>query len=172
MNQIKVAASSRRSPGKDRADQARGDDARIFLENIDKVKITEFASTQIFRIIDAVELHGGQLVVDTNLTKQHSSISFGDMIAIRVRRLCNPQEFGFCKQTQISLSSPDQAMATTRQIKILTVDDHPILRKGIASIIQGEKDIVVVGQQERLHIARDITRDIESVSLRAIPVKG
>ena len=37
-------------------------------------------------------------------------------------------------------------MATARQIKILTVDDHPILREGIASIIQGEKDMVVVGE--------------------------
>ena len=37
-------------------------------------------------------------------------------------------------------------MATPRQITILTVDDHPILREGIAAVIQGEQDMIVVGE--------------------------
>ena len=37
-------------------------------------------------------------------------------------------------------------MVMTKQIRILTVDDHPILREGIAAIIRGEKDMVVVGE--------------------------
>ena len=37
-------------------------------------------------------------------------------------------------------------MLTTKQIKILTVDDHPLLRQGIAAVIQGEKDMVIVGE--------------------------
>ena len=37
-------------------------------------------------------------------------------------------------------------MLTTKQIKILTVDDHPLLRQGIAAVIQGEKDMLIVGE--------------------------
>jgi DNA-binding NarL/FixJ family response regulator len=33
-----------------------------------------------------------------------------------------------------------------RQIKVLTVDDHPLLREGIAAVIQGEADMSVVGE--------------------------
>jgi DNA-binding NarL/FixJ family response regulator len=36
-------------------------------------------------------------------------------------------------------------MLTLRQIKVLTVDDHPLLRQGIAAVIQGEKDMLIVG---------------------------
>ena len=31
-------------------------------------------------------------------------------------------------------------------IKILTVDDHPLLREGIAAVVQGEKDIILVAE--------------------------
>jgi DNA-binding NarL/FixJ family response regulator len=37
-------------------------------------------------------------------------------------------------------------MLTMKQIKILTVDDHPLLRQGIAAVIQGERDMLVVGE--------------------------
>jgi DNA-binding NarL/FixJ family response regulator len=37
-------------------------------------------------------------------------------------------------------------MLTVKQIKILTVDDHPLLRQGIAAVIQGEKDMLIVGE--------------------------
>jgi len=37
-------------------------------------------------------------------------------------------------------------MMATRQIKILTVDDHPLLREGIAAVIHGEEDMFIVGE--------------------------
>jgi DNA-binding NarL/FixJ family response regulator len=37
-------------------------------------------------------------------------------------------------------------MLTAKQIKILTVDDHPLLRQGISAVIQGEKDMLIVGE--------------------------
>lgn len=37
-------------------------------------------------------------------------------------------------------------MNTSRQIRILTVDDHPVLREGIAAIVAGEPDMVVVAE--------------------------
>ena len=37
-------------------------------------------------------------------------------------------------------------MSGLKQIRILTADDHPLLREGIVSVIQEEKDMLVVGQ--------------------------
>ena len=37
-------------------------------------------------------------------------------------------------------------MTGTPQIRVLMVDDHPILRSGIAAVIQGEEDILLVGE--------------------------
>jgi DNA-binding NarL/FixJ family response regulator len=34
----------------------------------------------------------------------------------------------------------------SEKIKVLIVDDHPLMREGIAAVIQGEKDIVVVAE--------------------------
>jgi len=67
-------------------------------------------------------------------------------------------------------------MATTRQIKILTVDDHPILREGIASIIQGEKDMVVVGEasngREAIEVFRSKRPDVTLMDLQMPDVNG
>jgi DNA-binding NarL/FixJ family response regulator len=67
-------------------------------------------------------------------------------------------------------------MATARQIKILTVDDHPILREGIASIIQGEKDMVVVGEasngREAIEVFRSKRPDVTLMDLQMPDVNG
>jgi len=67
-------------------------------------------------------------------------------------------------------------MVITRQIKILTVDDHPILREGIASIIQGEKDMVVVGEaangREAIEVFRNKRPDVTLMDLQMPDVNG
>jgi DNA-binding NarL/FixJ family response regulator len=37
-------------------------------------------------------------------------------------------------------------VTTTNQIRVLTVDDHPLMRSGIAAVIEGKEDIMVVGE--------------------------
>jgi DNA-binding NarL/FixJ family response regulator len=39
-----------------------------------------------------------------------------------------------------------KTMSITHKITVLTVDDHPLLRSGIAAVIEGEEDIMVVGE--------------------------
>ena len=67
-------------------------------------------------------------------------------------------------------------MMTTRQIKILTVDDHPLLREGIASIIQGEKDMVVVGEaangREAIEMFRSKRPDVTLMDLQMPDLNG
>jgi len=67
-------------------------------------------------------------------------------------------------------------MVITRQIKILTVDDHPILREGIASIIQGEKDMVVVAEasngREAIEVFRSKRPDVTLMDLQMPDMNG
>ena len=67
-------------------------------------------------------------------------------------------------------------MVTTSQIKILTVDDHPILREGIASIIQGEKDMVVVAEasngREAIEVFRSKRPDVTLMDLQMPSLNG
>src|ERR1700744_3574376 len=37
---------------------------------------------------------------------------------------------------------------TQKQIRILTVDDHPLLREGIAAVVQMQPDMTIVGEAE------------------------
>ncbi len=37
-------------------------------------------------------------------------------------------------------------MSAKRIIRVLTVDDHPLLRSGIAAVLEGQEDIMVVGE--------------------------
>src|ERR1700685_4696837 len=37
-------------------------------------------------------------------------------------------------------------MSAKPKIRVLTVDDHPLLRSGIAAVLEGEEDILVVGE--------------------------
>ena len=67
-------------------------------------------------------------------------------------------------------------MVTTKQIKILTVDDHPILREGIASIIHGEKDMVVMGEasngRDAIEIFRGKRPDVTLMDLQMPDLNG
>jgi hypothetical protein len=72
----------------------RGFKPRVFLEEIDKIKPSEFAIHQIFRIFDALDRHKGQLVIDTNLGKQFMDV-YGEPIARRVKENCHVKEYGF-----------------------------------------------------------------------------
>src|SRR5262249_35837013 len=67
-------------------------------------------------------------------------------------------------------------MTTPRQITILTVDDHPILREGIAAVIQGEKDMMVVGEasngREAIEMFRAKRPDVTLMDLQMPDLNG
>ena len=67
-------------------------------------------------------------------------------------------------------------MSTIRQIKILTVDDHPLLRQGIAGVIQGEKDMLVVAEaangREAIEMFRSRRPDVTLMDLQMPDMNG
>ena len=67
-------------------------------------------------------------------------------------------------------------MPTMKQIKILTVDDHPLLRQGIAGVIEGEKDMLIVGEaangREAIEIFRSRRPDVTLMDLQMPDVNG
>jgi hypothetical protein len=68
---------------------------RVFLEEIDKVKPSEFAINQIFRLLDVIDRNQCQLVIDTNLSRQLFLDTFGEPIYRRVKENCRVKEWGF-----------------------------------------------------------------------------
>jgi DNA-binding NarL/FixJ family response regulator len=67
-------------------------------------------------------------------------------------------------------------MNSNSQIRILTVDDHPVLRRGIAAILEGEPDIVVVGEasngREAIALFRTHLPDITLMDLQMPEMNG
>ena len=67
-------------------------------------------------------------------------------------------------RSQNSAISPDPAAPDRTRIRILSLDSHPLIREGIAKIISGEPDMVLVSQastvQEAIQQYREHRPDI------------
>jgi DNA-binding NarL/FixJ family response regulator len=61
-------------------------------------------------------------------------------------------------------------------IRILTVDDHPLLQEGIAAVIEGEEDMTLVGQacggREGIECYRSLQPDVTLMDLRMPDISG
>jgi hypothetical protein len=82
----------------DKMEKARRDGftPRVFLEEIDKIKEgSEWNTNQLFMLLNAVDKHKGQLVLDTNLSRRQFLDRFGEPIYRRVKENCNMREYGF-----------------------------------------------------------------------------
>ncbi|MGY2736673.1 response regulator [Sphingomonas sp. UYP23] len=62
------------------------------------------------------------------------------------------------------------------RIQVLTVDDHPLLRDGIAAIITGQADMVVTGEAsngaEALEKFRELRPDVTLMDLQMPRLNG
>ena len=62
------------------------------------------------------------------------------------------------------------------EIRVLAVDDHPLLREGIAAVIQDERDIVLIGQacngQEAIDKFRSHRPDVTLMDLQMPGMNG
>jgi len=67
-------------------------------------------------------------------------------------------------------------MATLAQIRILTVDDHPLLLEGLATVIQSQPDMVLIGQASNCRDAiqqfRKVQPDVTLMDLRLPDMSG
>jgi DNA-binding NarL/FixJ family response regulator len=61
-------------------------------------------------------------------------------------------------------------------IRVLTVDDHPLMRDGIAAVLSGEPDITLVGEaangKEALELFRVLRPDVTLMDLQMPEMKG
>jgi DNA-binding NarL/FixJ family response regulator len=64
----------------------------------------------------------------------------------------------------------------TRQIRVLVVDDHPFLREGIAAAINGQNDMVLVGEatsgREALESFRHLRPDVTLMDIQMPGMSG
>jgi DNA-binding NarL/FixJ family response regulator len=67
-------------------------------------------------------------------------------------------------------------MTESAQIRVLSVDDHPLLREGIATIINNQPDMVLVSQAtngaEAIQYHRDYRPDVTLMDLRLPDLSG
>lgn len=67
-------------------------------------------------------------------------------------------------------------MSALKQLRVFTVDDHPLLREGIAALIQAEKDMLVVGEasngREAIEKFRSLRPDVTLMDLQMPIMNG
>jgi DNA-binding NarL/FixJ family response regulator len=67
-------------------------------------------------------------------------------------------------------------MSEQRQIRVFSVDDHPLLRQGIAAVINNETDMVMVAQastgREAIQMFREHRPDVTLMDLRMPDLSG
>ena len=67
-------------------------------------------------------------------------------------------------------------MSELRQIRVLSVDDHPLLRQGITAIIDSQPDMIMVGQastgREAIQQFREHRPDVTLMDLRLPDISG
>ena len=71
-----------------------------------------------------------------------------------------------------TLSLSEQTTATTRKT-VLVIDDHPLLRQGLAMLINQQKDMQVCGEAEDVHAAMQwIAQKKPDIVILDISLKG
>ena len=67
-------------------------------------------------------------------------------------------------------------MTTTPRIRVLMVDDHPLLREGVAAVLQGQPDMEVAGEaangREALQQFRRLRPDVTLMDVQMPEVSG
>lgn len=67
-------------------------------------------------------------------------------------------------------------MAEGAKIRVFTVDDHPLLHEGIATVIRNEPDMTLAAQassgREAIQLYRDFTPDVTLMDLRLPDMSG
>ena len=62
------------------------------------------------------------------------------------------------------------------QIRIFSVDDHPLLREGIAALVNSQPDMVIVGEAstggEALQLYKQLQPDVTLLDLRLPDMSG
>jgi DNA-binding NarL/FixJ family response regulator len=70
----------------------------------------------------------------------------------------------------------DKEMAEATKIRVFTVDDHPLLHEGIATVIRNEPDMTLAAQassgREAIQLYRDFTPDVTLMDLRLPDMSG
>ena len=67
-------------------------------------------------------------------------------------------------------------MTAADPIRVLTVDDHPVLREGIAAILEAEPDIQLAGEasngKEAIELFRKLKPDVTLMDLQMPDMSG
>jgi hypothetical protein len=71
----------------------KGHRPRLFLEEIDKMKGSEFKQQELFDVLNGLYEADGQLVMNTNMTPEEFSNEFGAAFERRIAEMCRMKDF-------------------------------------------------------------------------------
>lgn len=122
----------------------------------------------LFSIEQRLELLGGRVKVD-------SAPARGTRVEITVCAGQSPSEMLGSKFASVLSGAPARRVVD-RSIRILLVDDHEILRRGLADLIEAEEDLTIVGEaasgEEGVAKARELRPDLVMMDITLPGISG
>jgi len=127
----------------------------------------------LFSLRERLDLLGGRVEIDSMPGRGSRFTLVAPLPRLSAKEAAAPGDVKSGSSFRVSQRRDAIADQAETKIRVLLVDDHVIMRQGLAELLHGEKDLVVVGEAADGESAMELVRDLRpAVVLMDIDMPG